>query len=136
METDDISSNITINVAEIPHTPRSAALQNYMKDAINNTYKNDIQESLLARKKCRKAGHCLEIISQIFCVASTILAFGAGFYDNKILSFIAGGLGTLALATLKSAAFSLKESKERTASINMILKNLNLQTLPEIVENA
>ena len=61
--------------------------------------------------------------------------FSAGFYDNKMLSFIAGCLGSLSLATLKTSAFALNESKERTASLNKLLTQLNLGTIPEIVED-
>ena len=129
LQTDD-SKNISLII-----TPRTETLHDDIKQKINNTYKKDIDENLGARYRCRKAGHILEIISQLLSVSATILAFSAGFYNDKVLSFISGCLGSLSLATLKTAGFALKESKERTMSLNVILRRLNLPTIPEIVEN-
>jgi len=113
----------------------SADLHKKIQDKINITYEKDVDDSIAARYTCRKTGHILEVISQILSLGSTILAFSAGFYDNKMLSFIAGCLGSLSLATLKTSTFALNESKERTTSLNKLLTQLNLGTIPEIVEN-
>ena len=113
----------------------SADLHKKIQDKINITYEKDVDDSIAARYTCRKTGHILEVISQILSLGSTILAFSAGFYDNKMLSFIAGCLGSLSFATLKTSTFALNESKERTTSLNKLLTQLNLGTIPEIVEN-
>ena len=81
----------------------SADLHKKIQDKINITYEKDVDDSIAARYTCRKTGHILEVISQILSLGSTILAFSAGFYDNKMLSFIAGCLGSLSLATLKTS---------------------------------
>ena len=114
----------------------SADIHKQIQEKINTTYVKDIDDSIAARYTCRKTGHILEVVSQVLSLGSTILAFSAGFYDIKILSFIAGCLGSLSLATLKTSAFALKESKERTASLNKLLTRLNMGTIPEIVEDA
>ena len=113
----------------------STDLHKKIQEKINITYEKDVDDSIAARYTCRKTGHILEVISQILSLGSTILAFSAGFYDIKVLSFVAGCLGSLSLATLKTSAFALNESKERTASLNKLLTQLNLGTIPEIVEN-
>ena len=113
----------------------STDLHKKIQEKINITYEKDVDDSIAARYTCRKTGHILEVISQILSLGSTILAFSAGFYDIKLLSFIAGCLGSLSLATLKTSAFALNESKERTASLNKLLTQLNLGTIPEIVED-
>ncbi len=101
---------------------------------INETYNHDIEENISERSRCRKLGHICEGISQILALGGTILAFAAGFYDNKTLSFIAGSLGSLSLATTKTAAFALKESNERTTALNTILKKIHITGIPEIQE--
>ena len=113
----------------------STDLHKKIQEKINVTYEKDVDDNISARYTCRKTGHILEVVSQILSLGSTILAFSAGFYDNKMLSFIAGCLGSLSLATLKTSAFALNESKERTASLNKLLTQLNLGTIPEIVED-
>ena len=101
---------------------------------INKTYNNDIEENIYERSRCRKMGHIFEGLSQILALGGTILAFAAGFYDNKTLSFIAGSLGSLSLATTKTAGFALKESNERTAALNTLLKKINIKGIPGIDE--
>ena len=113
----------------------STDLHKKIQEKINITYEKDVDDNIAARYTCRKTGHILEVVSQILSLGSTILAFSAGFYDIKMLSFIAGCLGSLSLATLKTSAFALNESKERTASLNKLLTQLNLGTIPEIVED-
>ena len=129
--------NIKISIPSPSSVYRGLPSPIYRKiqNKVNSTYEKDIDYSISARYTCRKTGHILEVISQLLSLGSTILAFSAGFYDDKMLSFIAGCLGSLSLATLKTSAFALKESKERTASLNKLLIKLNLGTIPEIVED-
>ena len=94
----------------------STDLHKKIQEKINITYEKDVDDSIAARYTCRKTGHILEVISQILSLGSTILAFSAGFYDIKMLSFIAGCLGSLSLATLKTSAFALNGRKSKMSS--------------------
>ena len=114
--------------------PKDGSFQQKIQEKINIIYEKDVNDNISARYTCRKTGHILEVVSQLFSLGSTILAFSAGFYDIKLLSFIAGCLGSLSLATLKTSAFALKESKERTNALNILLEKLGLSTVPDIVE--
>jgi hypothetical protein len=114
--------------------PKDVSFHQKIQEKINIIYEKDVNDNISARYTCRKTGHILEVVSQLFSLGSTILAFSAGFYDIKLLSFIAGCLGSLSLATLKTSAFALKESKERTTALNILLEKLGLSTVPDIVE--
>ena len=113
---------------------KDGSFQQKIQEKIKGIYEKDVNDNISARYTCRKTGHILEVVSQLFSLGSTILAFSAGFYDIKLLSFIAGCLGSLSLATLKTSAFALKESKERTNALNILLEKLGLTTIPDIVE--
>tara|TARA_X000000950_G_C13378090_1_gene443220 strand:+ start:27 stop:470 length:444 start_codon:yes stop_codon:yes gene_type:complete len=112
----------------------TADVKDHIIEKIRETYENDINNGLTERTRCKNIAHLLETTSQFISVGATILAFSAGFYDNKILSFISGCLGSMSLAFLKTATFALNESKERTNTLNQILKKLNIESLPEITE--
>lgn len=102
---------------------------------LRRTYQNDINKSLRDRNRCRDIAHIFETSSQFITVGATVFAFSAGFYDNKLLSFISGCLGSLSLAFLKTATFAMNESKERTIFLNQILKKMKIDTIPEITED-
>ena len=108
-------------------------MKHMIMERIRQSYEKDINENLESRSRCRKLGNSLQTFSQFISVGATIMAFSAGFYDNKILSFISGCLGSLSLAFLKTSDYALNESRERTESLNIILKKLNIDTMPDVV---
>ena len=108
-------------------------MKHMIMEQIRQSYEKDINENLESRSRCRKLGNSLQTLSQFISVGATIMAFSAGFYDDKILSFISGCLGSLSLAFLKTSDYALNESRERTESLNIILKKLNIDTIPDVV---
>lgn len=108
-------------------------MKHMIMERIRQSYEKDINENLESRSRCRKLGNSLQTLSQFISVGATIMAFSAGFYDDKILSFISGCLGSLSLAFLKTSDYALNESRERTESLNIILKKLNIDTIPDVV---
>ena len=108
-------------------------MKHMIMERIRQSYEKDINENLESRSRCRKLGNSLQTLSQFISVGATIMAFSAGFYDDKILSFVSGCLGSLSLAFLKTSDYALNESRERTESLNIILKKLNIDTIPDVV---
>tara|TARA_A100001015_G_C15005384_1_gene720406 strand:+ start:516 stop:914 length:399 start_codon:yes stop_codon:yes gene_type:complete len=108
-------------------------MKHMIMERIRQSYEKDINENLESRSRCRKLGNSLQTLSQFISVGATIMAFSAGFYDDKMLSFISGCLGSLSLAFLKTSDYALNESRERTESLNIILKKLNIDTIPDVV---
>ena len=108
-------------------------MKHMIMEKIRQSYEKDINENLESRSRCRKLGNSLQTLSQFISVGATIMAFSAGFYDDKMLSFISGCLGSLSLAFLKTSDYALNESRERTESLNIILKKLNIDTIPDVV---
>ena len=129
-----MTERIKLLVKETPKKEKAWKFQEKIKEKIDKTYEKEINDNLNSRVCCRRAGHILEGVAQVFSVSATIMAFASGFYNNKMLSFISGCLGSMALAVQKTSAFTLKESKERTIALNILLKKINIDTLPEIVE--
>ena len=77
-------------------------------------------------------GDLCESIANILSGISTILAFSAGFFGNEILSFVAGCCGTCSLVFLHFSSYAMRESKERTQQVNIILTKLGLDKIPDI----
>ena len=129
-----MTERINLLVSETSKKVKTSNFKEKIKEKIDKTYEKEINDNLNSWVCCRRAGHILEGVAQVFSVSATIMAFASGFYDNKMLSFISGCLGSMALAVQKTSAFTLKESKERTIALNILLKKINIDTLPEIVE--
>ena len=108
-------------------------MKHMIMERIRQSYEKDINENLESRSRCRKLGNVLQTFSQFISVGATIMAFSAGFYDDKMSSFVSGCLGSLSLAFLKTSDYALNESRERTESLNIILKKLNIDTIPDVV---
>ena len=81
-----------------------------------------------------KFGNCFQSISQIITLGATVVAFSAGYYDNKTMSFIAGCLGSVSLSLLKASAYANKESKEKNEQLNTLLTNYNFKEVPDIIK--
>ena len=71
----------------------------------------------------------------VFTGISTIIAFGAGAYtDYTYLAFIAGCIGTGALVLQKFSTYSKGEYRERTNQANKILKQLSIDSIPDLLD--
>ena len=93
-------------------------------------YKNIIKNTIDGRSCWRKTGITFETISKIMVAFGSILSFSAGFYHDDTLSFISGSISCLSLAFLQLSSFSYKENKKQSEELNILLKKLNLDTIP------
>ena len=69
-------------------------------------------------------------LSKILLAASGVISFAAGVYDDKLLSFVAGTLSTVSLATFQFSLYSLRMHKKNSLELNQLLDKLNIDTLP------
>jgi len=128
---------------EVEHKPSSLEVEH--KDSIdtmnsddipkviNDNYKLEIKQFLKSRAIWRTVGMSMETISKIMLGISTIISFSSNYYPcNTTLSFASGSISTLSLICLQFANFSFRESKLSTNNLNILLKNLHEQPVPEL----
>ena len=93
---------------------------------------NDVKYNIRSKSRWKFIADISETFAQVFLCASVVLSFASGSFDEKILSFIAGAFGACSLSLLLFSSYSMKESKERTTQVNIILKNLGVDAIPDI----
>lgn len=103
-----------------------------VRTLVEPSYKDDIQRMLQGRTCWRITGQIFETVSKILVAMGCILSFSSGYYDDRVLSLIAGSVSTVSLATLQFSSFSYKESKKQSEEVNILLQKLNIDTLPVI----
>lgn len=107
-----------------------------IKKYIEPSYTNDV-DNLLKGKKCwRISGQIFETISKIFVAVGGIISFSSGYFNYPVLGFVAGGISTVSLALLQFSSFSYSENKKQSQELNIILKKLNVDTLPVLERSA
>lgn len=106
-----------------------------LQSFIEPSYTDDV-DNLIRGKKCwRISGQVFETISKIFVAVGGIISFSSGYFSNPILGFVAGGISTISLALLQFSSFSYAENKKQSQELNIILKKLNVDTLPVFERN-
>jgi hypothetical protein len=113
--------------------PSPELISRIEKNLVEPNYYNDVKTNIRFRDIYKKVGDTAETLSQIALGISAIVAFSAGFFSINILSFIAGCLGTISIVLSKFSSYSLKESKERTDQVNIILSQLGIENIPDII---
>jgi hypothetical protein len=99
-------------------------------ELIEPFYLDDIK-SMIRGKKCWKlSGQIFETVSKVLVAVGGIISFSSGYFDDPILSFLAGSISTLSLATLQFSSFAYTENKKQGQDLNVLLKKLNLDVIP------
>lgn len=98
-------------------------------------YTKFISNTIKGKQLWRKIGIVLETVSKTMVAAGGILSFSAGYYHDDTLSFVSGSVSCLSLALLQLSSFSYKENKKQGQELNIILKKLNLDTVPTLNRN-
>ncbi len=101
---------------------------------IQPNYVNEIQSSIKGRTRWRSVGMFFETASKLLLGIGSVLSFASGVYNNQNMSFISGSITTLSLVCLQYSSFSYKESKESTTELNILLQKLQLDTIPELIQ--
>ena len=95
-------------------------------------YKDMIKTTISGKKLWRNIGISLETASKVMVALGGIFSFSAGVYSNETLSFVSGSISCMSLALLQIASFSYKENKKQGDELNILLKKLNLDTIPSM----
>jgi hypothetical protein len=101
-----------------------------VEQLIEPSFKDDIKK-LITDKKCWKCtGITFETVSKIMVAISGVFSFSSGYFQNPMLSFISGSIATLSLALLQFSGFSYSQNKKTGQDLNILLKSLDLETIP------
>jgi|LauGreDrversion4_2_1035121.scaffolds.fasta_scaffold446845_2 hypothetical protein len=99
-------------------------------ELIEPFYLDDI-ESIIRNKKCwRTSGQVFETLSKVLVAIGGIVSFSSGYFNDPILSFLAGSISTLSLATLQFSSFAYMENKKQSQDLNTLLRKLNIDVVP------
>lgn len=101
---------------------------------IQPNYIHEITSFIAARSSWRKVGLVFETISKVLLGVGSILSFASGIYVNQNMSFISGTVSTLSLVSFQFSTFSFRESKKSTDKLNILLKNLHIDVIPEVID--
>lgn len=124
MQNNNINAVHTIKVSEFT----KKEIFNHVEDS----YKKDVNEMILGKTCWRRTGITFETLSKILVAIGGVLSFSSGYFDSKVLSFISGSISVVSLALLQFSSFGFKQSKKRANDLNILLKKLDLDTIPVI----
>ena len=109
--------------------------ENIVNKLIEPYYMDMIKTTIGGKKLWRTLGISLETSSKLMVALGGIFSFSAGFYHDDTLSFVSGSISCMSLALLQVASFSYKENKKQGEELNILLKKLNLDTVPSMVRS-
>lgn len=117
-------------------TRTSRLVSSEIRDIIASTYKSEVRSSLRWRDIWKKFGDSCEAVAKGLTGISSVLAFASSAIQERktadILSFTAGSVGTIGLVLLTYSNYAIKESKERTEELNVILNRIGITPMPDI----
>lgn len=102
-------------------------------DIIEPNYRNEIIEFINNRTMWRKSGILFQTFSKLFLGVGSILSFSSGIFVEYNLNFYAGTITTLSLVALQFSSYSFKESKLATKELNILLKTLKIDNVPDVL---
>ena len=105
--------------------------ENITLNIIQPNYVNDIESFIRGRRCWRVTGNVFETMSKLLIGAGSVLSFSAGVYQNSNLSFLAGTISTVSVVSLQFSTFCKQQSRKSTEALNVLLKTLKLDVLPE-----
>jgi hypothetical protein len=124
-------STITDHIYNPPNFNISDEIkERIVRNYIEPSYQHDIHKLIEGKKNWKLVGQIFETISKAFVAIGGIVSFAAGSYNNYNLSFVAGAISTISLATLSFSSFGYKEQKKHGLELNNILKKLKLDEVP------
>jgi hypothetical protein len=104
----------------------------HIVEKINDQYYRDIELGLIGRSGWKTTGDVSETLGYIFLGISTMVSFSAGFFDIRMLSFVAGCVGIFSSLLFKFALYAMAQSKERTDEVNKILMKIGIEKIVDI----
>ncbi len=113
--------------------PSDEFINKIQTEIIEKSYYSDIKYNIMGKTAWKITGDACETIAYLLICISGILSFAAGFYEQRVLSFIAGCFAVSSPLLFKLSSRAMKESQERTEQVNRLLKALGIDEIPDIV---
>lgn len=95
-------------------------------EIIYPAFVRDIKAAIAGRFFWKHCSDVCEAVSKVLAGAASVLAFSAGVYEEKALSFASGCVGTCSIVLGLFSSYASSESKERTVRLNVTLQRLGL----------
>lgn len=124
MHNNNINAVHTIKVSE----DTKKEIFNHVEDS----YKKDVNEMIMGKTCWRRTGITFETLSKILVATGGVLSFSSGYFNSNILSFVSGSISVVSLALLQFSSFGFKQATKRANDLNILLKKLDLDTIPVI----
>lgn len=121
-------SNKIINASQTIKVTEDAKKEIF--NYVENSYKNDVKEMIFGKTCWRRTGITFETLSKVTIVVGGVLSFSSGYFNSNILSFVSGSISVISLALLQFGTFGFKQAKKRANDLNILLKKLDLDTIP------
>lgn len=102
------------------------------KELVETNLYDDVKYNIKSKSQWKVIADAFEALAYICMAVSAIIAFAAGYFDMKVLSFISGGVGVLAFVVGRFSIYAMKESKERTDQVNTLLTKIGIDKIPDI----
>jgi hypothetical protein len=114
-----------------PHLQVSDEIKDIIvRNHIEPNYVEDIRLLFKGKRDWKLVGQVFETTSKALVALGGIVSFAAGFFDEYYLSFVAGAISTISLATLQFSSFGYKEAKKQSHELNTNLKKLKIDEVP------
>jgi hypothetical protein len=97
---------------------------------IEKNYMDDVNAMICGKKCWHQTGISFETMSKMTVAIGGVLSFSSGYFNSTILSFVSGSVSIISLALLQFGSFGFKQSKKRENDLNILLKKLDLETIP------
>jgi hypothetical protein len=121
-------SNINLNAEH--NIKISEETRNEIFKQVEQNYKDDIKEMIYGKKCWRRTGISFETMSKVTVAIGGVLSFSSGYFNSNVLSFISGSISFISLALLQFGSFGFQQSKKRGNDLNILLKKLDIDTIP------
>ena len=99
---------------------------------VQPAYVEDIRDILVGRYRWRKISMALFIMALILTSAATVLTFAVAYQNTSWLGLIAGCINVLGGVFSHLSLLTKGESKRLTGQANEILKQLDIDGVPDI----
>lgn len=101
-----------------------------IRNHVEPNYVLEISNLFKGKRDWKLVGQVFETTSKSLVAIGGIISFAAGFFNEYYLSFLAGAVSTISLATLQFSGFGYKEAKKQGQELNTIMKKLKLEEIP------
>lgn len=100
----------------------------------------DIDDMISGRVRWRKVSAVSEVLGKGISIIATILAYSSASELtagnlSRALAFASGACGTVSVMLVSFSQYARRESLERTRAMNSVLKKVNVQKIPDIMES-